>query len=112
MATFDAIADLPLHIDDYALEGLARDVSSAFTRYSTVIRLRGAGEKGVGEDVSYAAEAHTSLQGARARGGGAGDLPGRGRVAAARRRLDDRVVLRPPRVARSLAGAARVRGVR
>ena len=42
MATFDAIADLPLHIDDYALEGLARDVSSAFTRYSTVIRLRGA----------------------------------------------------------------------
>ena len=40
MSTFDAIADLPLHIDDYALEGLSRDVSSAFTRYSTVIRSR------------------------------------------------------------------------
>jgi len=64
MATFDAIADLPLHIDDYALEGLARDVSSAFTRYSTVIRLRGGGEEGVGEDVSYAEEAQTSLQAA------------------------------------------------
>ena len=64
MATFDAIADLPLRIDDYALEGLARDVSSAFTRYSTVIRLRGAGEEGVGEDVSYAEEAHTILQAA------------------------------------------------
>jgi len=64
MATFDAIADLPLRIDDYALEGLSRDVSSAFTRYSTVIRMRGAGEEGVGEDVSYAEEAHTSLQAA------------------------------------------------
>jgi hypothetical protein len=64
MTTFDAIADLPLQIDDYALEGLSRDVSSAFTRYSTVIRLRGAGEEGVGEDVSYAEEAHTSLQAA------------------------------------------------
>src|SRR5689334_13538397 len=64
MATFDAIADLPLHIDDYGLEGLERVVSSEFTRFSTVIRLRGAGQEGVGEDVSYAPEAHTSLQAA------------------------------------------------
>jgi hypothetical protein len=64
MATFDAIADLPLRIDDYALEGLSRVVSSEFTRASTVIRLRGAGAEGVGEDVSYAEEAHTSLQAA------------------------------------------------
>jgi L-alanine-DL-glutamate epimerase-like enolase superfamily enzyme len=64
MATFDAIADLSLHIDDYVLEGLSRDVSSDFTRYSTVIRLRGGPEEGVGEDVSYAEEAHTSLQAA------------------------------------------------
>ena len=42
MAAFDALADLPLRVDDYALEGLARDVSSDFTRKSTVIRLRGA----------------------------------------------------------------------
>jgi L-alanine-DL-glutamate epimerase-like enolase superfamily enzyme len=64
MATFDAIAELPLRIDDYALEGLSRQVSSDFTRVSTVIRMRGAGEEGVGEDVSYAEEAHTSLQAA------------------------------------------------
>jgi L-alanine-DL-glutamate epimerase-like enolase superfamily enzyme len=64
MTTFDAIAGLPLRIDDYALEGLALDVSSDFTRHSTVIRLRGAGEEGVGEDVSYAPEAHASLQAA------------------------------------------------
>ena len=64
MATFDAIADLPLCIDDYALEGLSRAVSSDFTRFSTIIRLRGAGEEGVGEDVSYSEGAHTSLQAA------------------------------------------------
>ena len=64
MTAFDALADLPLRVDDYALEGLALDVSSDFTRKSTVIRLRGAGEEGVGEDVSYAAEAHESLQAA------------------------------------------------
>ena len=64
MATFDAIADIALRIDDYALDGLERAVSSEFTRFSTVIRLRGGGEDGVGEDVSYAPEAHQSLQAA------------------------------------------------
>ena len=66
MTTFDAIADLPLRIDDYGLEGLERPVSSEFTRVSTVIRLRGGGEEGAGEDVSYAAEAHIALQAAGA----------------------------------------------
>jgi L-alanine-DL-glutamate epimerase-like enolase superfamily enzyme len=37
-------------------------VSSAFTRKSTVIRLRGGGEEGVGEDVTYDAEDHDVLQ--------------------------------------------------
>jgi L-alanine-DL-glutamate epimerase-like enolase superfamily enzyme len=64
VATFDAIANLRLRVDDYALEGLEREVSSEFTRFSTVVRLRGAGAEGVGEDVSYAPEAHTSLQAA------------------------------------------------
>jgi L-alanine-DL-glutamate epimerase-like enolase superfamily enzyme len=66
VTAFDALADLRLHIDDYALEGLSRAVSSEFTRRSTVIRLRGAGAEGVGEDVSYAPEAHESLQAAGA----------------------------------------------
>ena len=64
MSTFHAAANLELHVDDYALEGLERAVSSAFTRKSTVIRLRGAGEEGVGEDVSYDAEVHEALQAA------------------------------------------------
>jgi len=62
MATFDLLADLPLTIDDYALEALERDVSSDFTRLSTVIRLRGGGEGGVGEDVTYDGLDHVALQ--------------------------------------------------
>jgi hypothetical protein len=58
----ERLADLPLRIEGYALEGLTRDVSSAFTRVSTVIRLQGAGEEGVGEDVTYDAPDHELLQ--------------------------------------------------
>ena len=64
MSTYDALAGLPLRIDGYALEGLQRVVSSAFTRRSTVIRLRGGGAEGVGEDVTYAGEDHEALQAA------------------------------------------------
>jgi len=64
MATFDALAELPLTIDDYGLDGLQRDVSSDFTRQSTVIRLRGGGAEGVGEDVTYDRPDHDVLQAA------------------------------------------------
>jgi hypothetical protein len=53
MSTYDRVADLPLTIDGYALEGLAKTVSSGFERFTTVIRLQGGGEEGVGEDVNY-----------------------------------------------------------
>jgi L-alanine-DL-glutamate epimerase-like enolase superfamily enzyme len=58
------LADLPLTIEDYALERLERDVSSDFHRVSTVIRVRGAGHDGVGEDVSYEQEDQAALQNA------------------------------------------------
>jgi hypothetical protein len=58
----ERLADLPLRIEGYDLEGLTRDVSSAFTRVSTVIRMHGGGEEGVGEDVTYDAEDHEVLQ--------------------------------------------------
>jgi L-alanine-DL-glutamate epimerase-like enolase superfamily enzyme len=58
----ERLADLPLHIDGYELEGLMREVSSAFTRVSTVIRMHGAGEEGVGEDVTYDAPDHELVQ--------------------------------------------------
>ncbi len=47
------VADLPLQIDAYELEGLTEAVSSDFVRQSTVIRLHGDAEEGIGEDVTY-----------------------------------------------------------
>lgn len=64
MSLYDPIASLPLKIDDYALEGLARTVSSGFERKSTIFVLRGAGEEGRGEDVTYEPEAHDAQQAA------------------------------------------------
>ena len=66
MTTFDKLAGLPLVIERYALEGLEQDVSSGFLRKSTVIQLAGAGETGLGEDVSYDAPDHEIAQAAGA----------------------------------------------
>jgi len=64
MSTFDRLADLPLHVDGYDLEGLRAEVSSGFERLSTVLHLRGAGLDGTGEDVVYDAEDHVAWQAA------------------------------------------------
>ena len=58
----ERLAGLPLVVEEYALDGRVRDVSSAFTRKSTVISLHGAGETGAGEDVTYDAPDHDVLQ--------------------------------------------------
>jgi L-alanine-DL-glutamate epimerase-like enolase superfamily enzyme len=62
MSTYELVADLPVHIEGYALEGLVQDVSSDFTRKSTVIRLHGGGEEGLGEDVVYEPVDHEIAQ--------------------------------------------------
>lgn len=62
MNAWEQLAGLELNVEDYALERLERNVSSGFLRVSTVIRLRGAGTDGVGEDVSYDAPDHDRLQ--------------------------------------------------
>ena len=62
MSTYDLVADLPVRIEDYALEGLAQNVSSDFERKTTIISLRGADEEGVGEDVVYDAVDHEIAQ--------------------------------------------------
>ena len=62
MTTFEKLADLPLEVDGYTLEGLRADVSSGFERLTTVVHLTGAGLEGVGEDVVYQAEDHVALQ--------------------------------------------------
>src|SRR5437588_3514780 len=62
MSTFERLADLPLEVEGYTLEGLRLQVSSGFERRTTVVHLRGGGLEGVGEDVVYQAEDHAALQ--------------------------------------------------
>jgi L-alanine-DL-glutamate epimerase-like enolase superfamily enzyme len=52
MARYDTVRDLPLTIERYELEA-HEYATPAFTRKTTVIRLAGAGEEGLGEDVTY-----------------------------------------------------------
>ncbi|MFL5821658.1 MAG: hypothetical protein ACJ76S_13335 [Solirubrobacteraceae bacterium] len=66
MSTYELLADLPLEVDGYELEELEREVSSDFVRLSTVVRLRGGGEEGVGEDVTYDALDHIAFRDAGA----------------------------------------------
>jgi hypothetical protein len=62
MSTWDRVAQLPLQIEECVLEPLQVDVSSDFQRKSTLIHLRGHGEEGIGEDVTYDARDHEILQ--------------------------------------------------
>jgi hypothetical protein len=64
MSTWELLAELPLVVEDYTLEGLQATVSSGFERKSTLIRMRGAGREGIGEDVTYDAVDHEILQAA------------------------------------------------
>jgi len=62
MTTFDLLADLPLEVEGYALEGRRAEVSSGFERLSTIVHLQGGGMDGIGEDVVYDAEDQVALQ--------------------------------------------------
>ena len=62
MSSWQAVAELALQIERYALAPLVAQVSSDFERKSTVIELDGAGQRGVGEDVTYDAVDHEILQ--------------------------------------------------
>ena len=58
MALFDAVRGLELDVESFATERREAAVSSDFTRVTTTVVLRGGGETGRGEDVTYQAEAH------------------------------------------------------
>src|SRR4029450_3902061 len=58
MALYDSVENLALEIDSYELERREYVVSPEFTRVTTVVHLLGAGEEGVGEDVTYTATDH------------------------------------------------------
>ena len=52
-STYATIAGLPVQIDSCEFTPMVRDVSSGFTKITTVVRLRGRGEEGLGEDVTW-----------------------------------------------------------
>ena len=62
VTTYERVFELPLTIEEYSLEGRERAVSPEFTRVTTTFHLRGAGEEGVGEDVTYDADAQREQQ--------------------------------------------------
>jgi hypothetical protein len=64
VSTWETLSGLELEIDEYELQPLQATVSSSFERKSTVIHLRGGGEEGLGEDVTYDAVDHEILQAA------------------------------------------------
>lgn len=70
---YERIAGLPLVVEGHRLEIMRREVSSGFTRVTTVVTLFGEGQEGVGEDVTYDAETHEAVLTERA----AWDLTGR-----------------------------------
>src|SRR5205814_9669590 len=57
---------MPLEVEGYDLERLEKPVTRGFTRVTTVVRLRGGGEEGLGEDVTWYAEHHDREQAAGA----------------------------------------------
>ncbi|MFN2616895.1 MAG: hypothetical protein ABR581_07190, partial [Thermoleophilaceae bacterium] len=62
MSTYERIAELPLEVESVELEGLELEVTSDFTRLTTLIKLQGGGHEGIGEDVTYDALDQIALQ--------------------------------------------------
>ena len=64
MGLYDHIADLPLVIEGYRLDGLSRQAGAAatWTRRTTVVTLHGEGHEGIGEDVTWDEEAQLDQQ--------------------------------------------------
>jgi hypothetical protein len=58
------LAGVPLAIESYSLERLEKPVTRGFTRVTTLVHLRGGGEEGLGEDVTWYAEHHDREQSA------------------------------------------------
>jgi L-alanine-DL-glutamate epimerase-like enolase superfamily enzyme len=73
VATYDHLAELPIEVTGYELEGLELQVPG-FERLTTVIEMKGGGEEGLGEDVTYDALDQVALRDA----GPVHDLSGHG----------------------------------
>ena len=63
MALYNLVRELPLHVEIYELEPHELYVRPEFTRKTTVVRLLGSGEEGLGEDVTYDGPLQEAQQG-------------------------------------------------
>ncbi|WP_276274144.1 hypothetical protein [Haloarcula litorea] len=61
MTLYDPLSELSLQIENYDLGLYQKETSSEFKRVTSVVRLSGDGETGLGEDVSYEPELHRRL---------------------------------------------------
>src|ERR671930_1712311 len=66
MGSYSGLTELPLEIESYRLERLAKPVTRGFTRVTTLVRLSGNGEDGLREDGTWYAEHHDREQAAGA----------------------------------------------
>src|SRR3954464_5448570 len=71
MASYDAIKDLPLEVEECSFEGLEFAIGE-FERLTTIVKLGGGGHEGLGEDVTYDAVDHIAQQDAGPPGGWGG----------------------------------------
>jgi len=53
LSFYAELSGLTLRIEAYTLEGLVTRVTSGWDRHTTIVRLEGAGQVGLGEDVTY-----------------------------------------------------------
>ena len=53
MSDWTELRDLPLDVEGYELEANDREYSEEFTRGSTLVKLQGGGQEGIGEDIGY-----------------------------------------------------------
>jgi L-alanine-DL-glutamate epimerase-like enolase superfamily enzyme len=58
MALWERLAQLEVEVESCSTERLSVDVSTEFTRVTTVVTFKGRDHDGVGEDVTYTAEDH------------------------------------------------------
>lgn len=82
---YERLAGLRLAVDGHRLEIKRQEVSSGFTRVTTVVTLNGGSAEGVGEDVTYEAETHDAVLAERA----SWDLSGELSLAEFSQRLED-----------------------
>lgn len=62
MSTYERVAELPVEIESWSMEGLAIKPAPDFERLTTVIRIEGAGKAGLGEDITYEGLDQIALQ--------------------------------------------------